>query len=56
MLLFGVSAVVIRKAKPASMLVIWVVTQSVARCNQVYPCDGGAVAACKAKLFSLRQC
>ena len=56
MLLFGVSAVAIRKAKPASMLVIWVVTQSVARCNQVYPCDGGAVAACKAKLFSLRQC
>eukprot|EP00964_Phaeocystis_antarctica_P029050 scaffold16367_cov43-Phaeocystis_antarctica.AAC.1 len=55
LLLFDVSAVAIRKAKPASMLVIWVVTQSVARCNQVYPGDGGAVAACKAKLFSLRQ-
>ena len=56
MLLFDVSAVAIRKAKPASMLVTWVVTQSVARCNQVvlHACDGSVVAACKAKLFSFK--
>ena len=46
-----------QKAKLASRLVIWAVTQSVERCNQValHACDGSVVATCKAKLFSLRQ-
>ena len=37
MLLFGVSAVAIRRAKPASVLVTWAVTWSVlvVRCNLV---------------------
>ena len=35
MLLFDVSAVAIRKAKPASVLVTWAVTWSVVRCNLV---------------------
>ena len=34
LLLFGVSAVAIRKAKPASILVSRAATQSVLRCNQ----------------------